>query len=187
MVQTPSQMLTLAEFLQLPETKPASEYIDSLIIQKPMPQGKHSAIQGEFVPTINGVVKSKRIARAFPELRCTFGGRSTVPDIAVFIWSRIPRDENGQVANTFTIAPDWTIEILSPEQSQTKVTKNILHCLKYGTQMGWLIDPDEQTVFVYRPKEETEVFDQPDALIPPPSFISELQLTIKDLFAWLLD
>ncbi|WP_026732319.1 Uma2 family endonuclease [Fischerella sp. PCC 9605] len=187
MVQVPSKMLTLEEFLQLPETKPASEYIDGQIIQKPMPQGKHSTIQGEFISTINGVVKPNRIARAFPELRCTFGGRSIVPDIAVFIWSRIPRDENGEVANTFSIAPDWTIEILSPDQNQTKVTKNILHCLKYGTQMGWLIDPNEQTVFIYRPKQETEVFDEPDALLPMPSFAGELHLTIKDLLAWLLE
>ncbi|WP_017654645.1 Uma2 family endonuclease [Fortiea contorta] len=187
MVQTPSKMLTLEEFLQLPETKPPHEYIDGQIIPKPMPQGKHSAIQGELVPTINHIVKPQRIARAFPELRCTFGGRSTVPDIAVFLWSKIPREENGEIANTFSIAPDWTIEILSPDQSQTKVTKNILHCLKYGDQMGWLIDPAEQTVFVYRPKQETEVFDEPDVLVPVPSFVSELHLTIKDLFAWLLD
>jgi Uma2 family endonuclease len=187
MVQTPSKTLTLEEFLQQPEMKPASEYIDGQIIPKPMPQGKHSTLQGELLPAINGVVKPERLARAFPELRCTFGNRSTVPDIAVFVWSRIPRDENGEVANKFLIAPDWTIEILSPDQSQTKVTKNILHCLKHGTQMGWLIDPDEQTVFVYHPKQETEVFDQPNALLPIPLFASKLQLTVKDLFAWLLE
>ncbi|NJO75492.1 MAG: Uma2 family endonuclease [Leptolyngbyaceae cyanobacterium RM1_406_9] len=187
MVQAPSKVLTLAEFLQLPETKPASEYLDGQIIQKPMPQGKHSAIQGELVPAINGIVKSKRIARAFPELRCTFGGRSTVPDIAVFLWNRIPRDENGEVANMFPAAPDWTIEILSPDQNQTKVTKNILHCLRHGTQVGWLIDPDEQTVFVYRPRQEPEVLDEPNEVVPVASFASELQLTIKDLFAWLLE
>jgi len=187
MVQTSSQTLTLAEFLRLPETKPTSEYIDGQIIQKPMPQGKHSTIQGELVLAINGVVKPKRVARTFPELRCTFGGRSTVPDIAVFLWNRIPRDENGEIANTFSAAPDWTIEILFPDQSQTKVTKNILHCLRHGTQLGWLIDPDEQTVFVYHPKQEPEVFDEPDAVIPTPPFANELQLTINDLFAWLLE
>ncbi|MBD2457017.1 Uma2 family endonuclease [Nostoc sp. FACHB-87] len=186
MVKTPTQPITLEEFLKLPETKPSLEYIDGQIIQKPMPQGKHSAIQGEFVPAINNIVKPKRIARAFPELRCTFGGRSIVPDIVVFTWDRIPRDENGEIANTFALPPDWTIEILSPDQNQTKVTKNILHSLKYGTQMGWLIDPDEQTVFVYQPKQETTVFDEPDALISVPSFMSELQLTVRDLFAWLL-
>ena len=187
MVQIPSKTLTLAEFLQLPETKPASEYIDGQVIQKPMREGKHSAIQGELVTAINSIFKSKRIARAFPELRCTFGGRSTVPDLAVFLWSHIPRDKDGTIANTFSTAPDWTIEILSPDQSQTKVTKNILHCLQYGTQMGWLIDPEEQTVFVYRPKQEPEVLDEPDKVIPVPEFASELKLTIQDLFDWLID
>ena len=186
MVQTPSKTLTLEEFLKLPETKPANEYIDGQIIQKPMPQGKHSTIQGELVTTINAVVKPKRIARAFPELRCSFGGRSTVPDVSIFVWEWIPRDDNGEIANSFPIAPDWIVEILSPDQNQTKVTKNILHCLKYETRMGWLIDPDEQTVFVYLPKREPEVFDQPEQQLPVPSFVTELQLSVGDLFGWLL-
>jgi Uma2 family endonuclease len=186
MVQALTEISTLKEFLELPETKPASEYINGQVIQKPMPKGKHSAIQGEFVPSINAVVKPRQIARAFPELRCTFDDRSIVPDIAVFVWNRIPRDDNGEIANTFLVAPDWTIEILSPDQSQTKVTKNILHCLKHGTQMGWLIDPDEKTVLVFCPQQETQVFDDPNVLIPVPSFASELEISVKDLFAWLM-
>lgn len=186
MGQAPSKSLTLAEFLKLPETKPASEYIDGQITQKPMPQGKHSRIQGKLVSVINTIVNPQKIAWAFPELRCTFGDRSTVPDIAVFVWNRIPSDENGEISDTFLLAPDWTVEILSPGQSHTQVTKNILHCLKHGTQTGWLIDPDEKTVFVYRPKQETEVFDQLETALPAPSFASEFRLTIKDLFAWLL-
>lgn len=187
MVQAPSRTLTLAEFLQLPETKPTSEYIDGQIIQKPMSKGKHSVIRGELVPAINGVLKRKRIARAFPELRCTFGGRSTVPDVAVFLWDKIPRDENGEVADIFLVSPDWTIEILFPEQGQTRVTKNILHCLRHGTEVGWLIDLGEQTVFVYRTKQEPEVLDKPEQVIPVPSFANELKLTIQELFAWLLE
>lgn len=123
MVQVPSKTLTMPEFLQLSETKPASEYIDGQIIQKPMPQGKHSAIQGEFVAAINAVVKPKRIARAFPELRCTFGGRSTVPDIAVFLWSRIPRDRNGEVGNTFLAAPTGRSKFYLPTKAKPKSPK----------------------------------------------------------------
>ena len=59
------------------------------------------------------------------------------------------------------------------------VQKNILHCLRYGTQVGLLIDPDEQTVFVYRPKQEPEVLDEPDEVILIPSFASELHLQSK--------
>ena len=187
MVRSPPKALTLEEFLKLPETEPASEYIDGQIIQKPMPQGEHSAIQTELPAAINAVLKPRKVARAFSELRCTLGGRSIVPDIAVFTWTRIPRKENGGVNNIFAIAPDWTIEILSPDQSQTKVTKNILHCLKHNTQMGWLIDPEEQSIFIYFPDRSTEIFDQPTAQLPMPDFAHEFQLTVGDVFGWLLE
>jgi Uma2 family endonuclease len=150
MVPSLLQRTSLEEFLAVPEIKPANEFIDGVIYQKPMPQGKHSIIQRELTFTIDRPLRDRKIARAFPELRCTFGDRSTVPDISVFNWDRIPRNADGSVANVFAIAPDWTIEILSPDRGQTKVVKNIMHCLKYGAQMGWLIDPDEQTVFVYQ-------------------------------------
>ena len=187
MVRTPSKPLTLNEFLKLPETEPATEYIDGQIIQKPMPQGEHSTIQGELIIAINAIVKPLKVARAFPELRCTFGGRSIVPDVAVFTWGRIPRKENGGVANLFQAAPDWVIEILSPDQSQTKVIKNILHCLEYETQMDWLIDPEEQSVFVYLRNQQPVVLDEAEALLPVPEFASELKLTVGHLFGWLLE
>jgi Uma2 family endonuclease len=185
MVQAPSRTLTLETFLQLPETKPASEYIHGQVIQKPMPKGKHSRIQGKLLQAINAVLEEQKIAIAFPELRCTFGDRSTVPDITVFLWDNIPRTSDGEIADAFTRAPDWTIEILSPDQSQTKVTKNILHCLRHGTQMGWLIDPAEKTVFVYRPKEEVEVLESSEETLPTPSFAPDIVLTLQTLFDWL--
>ncbi len=133
------------------------------------------------------MVKPNQIARAFTELRCNFGRRSTVPDVSVFTWSRIPRKENGGVANVFAIAPDWTIEILSPDQSQTKVAKNILHCLKYGTQLGWLIDSVEHSVFIYSPNRPTLLFDTPETSLPVPDFAKQFNLTVGGLFGWLLD
>ncbi|MEA5539418.1 Uma2 family endonuclease [Limnoraphis robusta Tam1] len=187
MIQAPTKSITLDEFLQLEETEPASEYIDGEIIQKPMPQGKHSTIQGELIIAINGVVKPQKIARAFIELQCTFGGQSIVPDVAVFTNHRIPREETGEIANIFLLAPDWIIEILSPEQSQTKVTKKILNCFKFDTQMGWLIDPEEKTIFVYLPTAAPAVFDEPSQQLPVPEFASELQLTLGQVFDWLLE
>lgn len=183
MLHAPKKTSSLEEFLKLSETKPASEYINGQIIQKPMPQGKHSKLQGDLVTTINEVVETQRIALAFPELRCTFGGRSIVPDVAVFAWERIPVDENGDIANVFKAAPDWTIEILSPDQNQTKVTGNILYCLKYGSRLGWLIDPDERVVLVYPPKQQPELLTENDVL-PVPDLV-KLQLTVADLFGWL--
>ena len=53
--------------------------------------------------------------------------------------------------------------------------------------MGWLIDPDEQTIFVYRPQQEVEVYDQLDLLLSVPSFAQELHLTVQDIFTCLIE
>ena len=76
-----SASLTLEEFLKLPETKPASLYIDGEIILKPMPKTRHSRLQAKLIDGINEVTEKRQIAYAFPELRCTFGGRSIVPGV----------------------------------------------------------------------------------------------------------
>jgi len=185
MVQTPSKILTLEEFLQLPETKPASEFVQGEIIQKPMPQGKHSVIQSELPSAINTFLRPQHIAQAYVELRCTFGDRSVVPDVAVFQCVHIPRDPDGQIANRFLIAPDWTIEILSPDQSQTKVVRNILHCLDYGTQMGWLIDPEEKLVFVYFSDRTLTVYEEKNAILPVPPWAESVNLSVGQIFDWL--
>jgi Uma2 family endonuclease len=144
-----------------------------------MPQGKHSKLQGGLVTAINAVVEHQRVALAFSELRCTFGGRSIVPDIAVFAWERIPLDENGDVANVFQSAPDWTIEILSPEQNQTKVTGNILHCLNHGSSFGWLVDPDERSLLIYPPGKQPELLqEKTQVLLPVPDLVADLRLTV---------
>ncbi|WP_036485333.1 Uma2 family endonuclease [Myxosarcina sp. GI1] len=187
MVTTPSKPISIGEFLALPETKPASEYIDGKIFQKPMPKGKHSTIQTELSSAINVALKPQKTARAFTELRCTFGGRSTVPDVTVFTWDRIPRDDNGAIADSFQAAPDWTIEILSPEQSQTRVTKNILHCLANGTQLGWLIDPKEQSVLVYFQGQQPVFFEDAKDILSVPDFAKAFKLTLDELFGWLLE
>jgi len=176
--------ITLTEFLKLPDTKPANEFIEGQIYQKPMPQGKHSTLQIRLADTINEAGFPQQIAYAFPELRCTFGGRSIVPDVAVFKWDKIPFDADGEVANTFERSPDWTIEILSPDQSQTKVTDNILFCLRHQTSLGWLIDPDEKAVICFQPNQLPEIIRQPEDSLPVPDFL-DLRLTVGQVFSWL--
>jgi Uma2 family endonuclease len=192
MVQTPVRQITLEEFLALPDTKPASEYIDGQIIQKPMPQGQHSIIQGSLLVEFTLAWRGTGIAQAFPELRCSFGGRAIVPDVVIFEDAKIPYDKNGDIENVFSIPPDWTIEILSPEQSTTKVLKNISHCLAYGTQMGWLIDPADRSVFICMPVGEPtegnrtfQIIDEPSTILPVPEFAKSIQLTVEQLFNWI--
>ncbi len=53
--------------------------------------------------------------------------------------------------------------------------------------MGWLIDPDEQTVFVYQPRKEVEIFDEVNEVLLMPTFTAGLQLSVGELFNWLAE
>ncbi|MEA5566824.1 Uma2 family endonuclease [Anabaena sp. UHCC 0399] len=176
--------LSLDEFLQLPETKPASEYINGRIYQKPMPQGKHSRIQTELSSKINQLGTSQKIALALTELRCTFAGRSLVPDIAVFEWSRLPTDEDGEIANRFESYPDWTIEILSPDQAPNRVINKIIFCINHGTKLGWFIDPNDKSVLVFQPNQLPVVKYDTDILTVL-DVLGEWQIKAADIFSWL--
>ncbi len=176
--------IALEEFLQLPETRPYSEYINGKIEQKPMPQGEHSTLQIRLGTVINETVLSKKSAHAFTELRCTFGGRSLVPDISVFTWNRIPKTEKGRIANRFEVHPDWVIEILSPQQSANKVIRKIMFCLSQGTQLAWLIDPEDESVMIFKPNQFPEMKSNEDVL-PVLEILENFDLSAKEIFAWL--
>jgi Uma2 family endonuclease len=120
---------------------------------------------------------------ALPELRCTFGGRSLVPDIAVIAWSRIPVNDLGEPEDNFTEAPDWSIEILSPNQKATRVMDNLLHCLKQGYQLGWMIDPDDHSIVVFVPQQEPTVCRGTHPLQVLSGI--NLNLNAQQIFEWL--
>ncbi|BAZ83698.1 Uma2 family endonuclease [Sphaerospermopsis kisseleviana CS-549] len=177
------QPTNIEEFLQLPETEPASEFIHGQIIQKPMPQGEHSQLQIDLCETINQITKPQKIAKAFPELRCIFGGLAIVPDIAVFRWERIPRLPSGRIANRFEIHPDWVIEILSPEQKYKQVLSKLLHCAEYGTELGWLVDSDDESILVVDSDRRVKELKNSDYL--PVLTGIELNITVQEVFSWL--
>jgi Uma2 family endonuclease len=182
------QTLSLEAFLTLPETKPPSEYDHGVVIQKPMPKGKHSRIQTRLARAIDQVAEDNKIALALTELRCTFAQRSIVPDIAVIRWKNLPIDPDGEIADQFNRYPDWIIEIMSPEQSVTLVMEKIIFCLKQGTELGWLIDPSAKSVTVFHQNELPKVHLVNEGNNEPLAVISGLenwQISAGDIFNWL--
>jgi Uma2 family endonuclease len=180
-VQAP---LTLEAFLSQPENKPYAEYINGRIEQKLMPQGEHSILQIRLGAKINEVGLPTKLAHAFTELRCNFNDRSLVPDLSIFSWHRLPLTETGKIANRINTYPDWIIEILSPEQSPNKIIEKIIFCLRAGSQLAWLIDPQDESVLIFEKNQFPELKSGQD-ILPTLKDLSALQLTVEDLFSWL--
>lgn len=178
--------LRLDEFLELPDTKPASEFLNGQVRQKPMPTTKHSVIQGEMTERMNVTAKSSqpRRGRALPELRCTFAGRSVVPDIAYVRRERLPLEPNGQLANRFLAAPDLMVEIVSPEQSQFELVEKVGWCVQNGVQLAWLIDPDGQEILEFMPGASPRMLPQAGAL-DGREVLPGFRCPVAEVFSWL--
>ena len=108
---------------------------------------------------------------------------SIVPDVVVSEWDRISLTDTGKIANRINTYPDWCIEILSPEQSLTQVLDKLLCCSEIGTQLGWLINPEEEVIFAILPEQKLRLFKNDDTL--PVLEKIDLKLTVNEVFNWL--
>jgi len=118
-----------------------------------------------------------------PELRCTFGNRSIVPDIVVLSLAKIRLSDRGEPEDNFLEAPDWPIEILSPDQSTSRVIDNLLHCLNSVSQLGWLVDPNDYSVLILTPPQDIKIYRGDQSLPVLPDLA--LQFTAQEIFDWL--
>ena len=171
----------LDEFLELPEEKPALEYEDGRITRKVSPKGKHSRLQRDLVAVIERFAHPARVAEAFPELRTTFGGRSCVPDVSVYRWSRRPFDPSGEIADDFTEPPDVVVEIVSPKQSRRVLVRRCLWFVSHGVTIALLVDPTEKSVVSFRPNHVPTPLTRSDR-IDLDDILPGFALTVHDVF-----
>ncbi|MCL1472129.1 Uma2 family endonuclease [Argonema antarcticum] len=176
---TSTQRLTLQDFLKLPniEESPAWEFVDGQANQKHIPTIHHSILQKRLTAAID---RANSPYEAFPELRCTLSSNSVVPDITVIHKNRVPTG-NTPVEGP----PDWMIEILSPDQSTTKLIAKIQTCLQEGTKLGWLIDPTEEVIVVLWPDARIGLHKNSHRLPVLPDMT--LDLTVVQVFGWVRD
>jgi Uma2 family endonuclease len=182
-LQTP---LTLEEFLRLPEIdeKPYLEFINGKVEAKVSPQTKHSRIQSQLLRSLEDAAEIGLVGLPFPELRCTFAGRSLVPDIAFLLHEHIELDPNGEYRDEMLRPPDIHIEIVSPGQSVRKNRDRILFSIAHGCSLGWLIDPERKQVEVHRPGRKAETLTG-DGHIDGSPVIPGYRVAVSELFGWL--
>jgi Uma2 family endonuclease len=156
-MQSPTITSPLEVFLQQPniETSPAWEFIHGHAQQKPMPTLFHSRLKRNLVNAINSQTQAYE---AIQELRCIVPPLSPVPDIVVVKSDRLAIDGPLQGA------PDWLIEIRSPDQNTLDLQNKILHCLSNGTQLAWLIDIQREQIWVWENEELPIVYAGTDIL-----------------------
>lgn len=76
------------------------------------------------------------------------------------------------------LCPDFVLELRSPTDLLTTLQDKLQEYLANGTQLGWLIDPIEGQVWVYRPEQAVAVLAKPAQVSGDPlltGFVLDLQ------------
>ena len=77
------------------------------------------------------------------------------------------------------ICPDFVIELRSRTDSLSQLQEKMQEYLNSGLRLGWLIDPQNQQVEIYRQNQSVEIVSLPTSLSGEnvlPGFILELPI-----------
>jgi len=91
-------------------------------------------------------------------------GANRSPDGAWIPLSRWQELTQKQKEKFIPLCPNFVIELRSPTDKLTDVQNKMQEYLDNGTELGWLINPQDQQVEIYRQNQGIEVLDQSDFL-----------------------
>jgi Uma2 family endonuclease len=121
---------------------------------------------------------------AVPELRCTFAGRSIIPDVVFLLDAHIVDDASGEPMNRVWRPPDIHVEIISPEQGMKKARGKLDHSTAHGCPLGWLIHPEKKTIDVFRPDQPASRMS-PEGILEGEPILPDFRLPVAEVFSWL--
>ena len=66
------------------------------------------------------------------------------------------------------ICPDFVIELRSPTDRLSNLQNKMLEYLENGARLGWLLEPQSERVFIYRPQQPVEILESPETISGDP-------------------
>ena len=108
-------------------------------------------------------------------------GAKRSPDLA---WIKNERWENlnDEEQEKFPpLCPDFVVELRSPSDSLVNLQNKMIEYIENGASLGWLIDPLERKVHVYRQGEEAKILDDPKQVSGEP-LLKGFTLNVKKLW-----
>ena len=101
-------------------------------------------------------------------------------DLAFWSKERLP---DGPATGFSEVPPDLVVEILSPYDRWAEMRQKIHDYLSIGVGTLWIVDPDEETVFVYRSPSSRTALRSGDTLTGTGPLIG-FTLPVSELFAF---
>jgi Uma2 family endonuclease len=103
------------------------------------------------------------------------------PDAAWVRRSRLDALTTDERKKFIPLCPDFVIELRSSTDSLSVLLEKMQEYLDNGAQLAWLIDPEQQRVYVYRPQEPVQELDKPETVSGEP-LLSGFELDLREIW-----
>jgi Uma2 family endonuclease len=160
------KLITAEEFMKMPEPADGSRQglVEGVIVTLPPPKGKHGVCCSRVGRRVGNFVEANRLGHVTSNDAGFVSARDpdTVrgPDVGYWSKERVAEVPDGY----FQVAPDLAVEVVSPDDSHTRLQNKVRHYLKVGVRMVWLVDPELRIVTIYRTPNEARTLEEKDTL-----------------------
>lgn len=83
-------------------------------------------------------------------------------------WNALPAQQKKTFAR---ICPDFVVELRSDSDRLVTLQQKMAEYLANGARLGWLLDPLEKKVYIYRPEIAVEILDNPSEVSGAPLLV----------------
>jgi Uma2 family endonuclease len=90
------------------------------------------------------------------------------PDAAWVLLEKWLAFEAADVEAFPSISPDFAVELRSPSDRLAIIQAKMVEYMENGVRLGWLIDPRQRRLYVYRPEQPPEVLEDPGTVSADP-------------------
>ncbi len=145
---------------QIPGKWPRYELIEGRVVEVPSPKPIHNkaaSLLGHYldaflIPLGLPLVYTEADLKPLGET----GSSYITPDLAYFSDERFPDfDDNAYPLS----APDIAVEIVSPSNSEEDLAAKIKLYLQGGSRLIWIMYPQREEIWVYRPDKTYTIFE----------------------------
>lgn len=148
------QKYTVDDLLSMPNDGKRYELVEGEIVEMGTSSQKHSILGAWLVFMLLLHIKTSKLGGRVSGADGTYRldeDNTKTPDVSYIKATSAAKVPPGSVYCPF--APDFAIEIKSPRDSGAYLRRLAALYMRTGTQLLWVIDPDDKTVTVYRPRE----------------------------------
>ena len=108
-------------------------------------------------------------------------GADRSPDAAWVRRERLAALTQKQKDRFLPLCPDFVIELRSPTDNLETVRAKLAEYIANGAQLGWLLDPLERKVYVYRPDAPVEILENPES-VSSESLLAGFTLDLREIW-----